>query len=218
MLKSSVCDKNFLYFSYGANMYKFRIHMHCPTAEFVSIARVDNYRMDFMKYSKFWGGPTATLVATANAHVWGVIWRLHEDDMLSLDAQKGVETKKAYIKNIDVLTPYMGIFHCRAYVQKVNPLPRGDNDDIPVERWPSWAYKEVIIAGARENGLPEYYIEDLKKMKHNGEEGWLRTVCLLNRYAKQKPCLCKVPGRIPRKPLKLDRLKYKIQKMENRGT
>lgn len=42
--------------------------------------------MDFMKYSKFWGGPTATLVATANAHVWGVIWRLHEDDMLSLDA------------------------------------------------------------------------------------------------------------------------------------
>lgn len=41
MLKSSVCDKNFLYFSYGANMYKFRIHMHCPTAEFVSIARVD---------------------------------------------------------------------------------------------------------------------------------------------------------------------------------
>lgn len=98
----------------------------------------------------------------------------------------------------------MGKIHCRVYTQKVIPLPRGDNDEIPVERWPSWAFKEIMIAGATEHGLPPYYIEQLKAMKHNGEEGWLRAVCLLNRYAKDKPCECRVPGKIPRKPLKLE--------------
>lgn len=31
----------FLYYSYGANLLTSRIHMHNPTAEFLSIARLD---------------------------------------------------------------------------------------------------------------------------------------------------------------------------------
>lgn len=127
-------------------------------------------------------------------------------------SQKGVEVKKYYIKYVNVLTPYMGSFQCRAYTQKVIPLPRGDNDEIPVERWPSWTYKEIMILGATEHVMPEYYIRDLKKLKHNGEEGALRTVCLLIRYANNEPCECRVPGRIPRKPLKLDLKKLKEEK------
>lgn len=42
MMKSEIYKPNtFLYFSYGGNMSTFRIHMHTPTAEFVSIARLD---------------------------------------------------------------------------------------------------------------------------------------------------------------------------------
>lgn len=124
-------------------------------------------------------------------------------DLVLFYSLKGVEVKKYYIKYIDVYTPHMGKIHCRAYIQKVIPLPRGDNDEIPIERWPSWSYKEIIIAGAKEHGLPPYYIENLIALKHNGEEGWIRVVCLLSRYAKDKPCGCRVPGKIPRKPLKL---------------
>ncbi|KAG6450518.1 gamma-glutamylcyclotransferase [Manduca sexta] len=205
MLRKDVYKPDtFLYFSYGGNLLTARVRMHNPSAEFVSIARLDNYRMDFIKYSKFWGGPTATLVPTANSHVWGVVWRLHRDDMVSLDDQKGVDVKKYYIKYVEVSTPYMGSFLCRAYIQKVNPLPRGDNDVIPVERWPSFTLKEVMIHGAREHGFPEYYIQSLKKLKHNGEEGYLRAAFLLMRYAKDKPCECRVAGRLPRKHLKLD--------------
>ncbi|XP_026758784.1 gamma-glutamylcyclotransferase-like [Galleria mellonella] len=205
MIKSQIYKPDtFLYFSYGANLLTFRVQMHNPSAEFVSIARLDNYRLDFIRYSKFWGGPNVTLVPTANAHVWGVIWRLHKTDMASLDSQEGVDIKKYYIKHLDVLTPYMGLFKCRVYIQKINPLPRGDNDSIPVERLPSRTYKQVMIRGATEHEIPEYYIDYLTKLKDNGEEGCLRMVCLLNRYAVDEPCECRVPGRIPRKPLKLD--------------
>lgn len=106
----------------------------------------------------------------------------------------------------------MGNVICRSYIQRINPLPRGDNDPIPAEQWPSWTYKQAIITGAKEHGLPPYYIRELRKLKDNGEEAYLRTECLLSRYAKNKPCECRVPGRIPRKPLKLDLVKIKSNK------
>lgn len=115
-----------------------------------------------------------------------------------------MDVKKYYIKFVNVLTPYMGYFLVRVYVQKVNPLPRGDCDPIPIEQWPSWTYKEIMIMGATEHQIPPYYIKQLKRILDNGEEGALRTVCLLMRYSKNDPCECRVPGRIPRKPLKLD--------------
>ncbi|XP_045495369.1 gamma-glutamylcyclotransferase-like [Colias croceus] len=205
MLKSEIGKPNtFLYFAYGSNIWTFRIHMNNPTAEFVSIGRLDNYRLDFIKYSKFWGGPTATPVPTANAHIWGVIWRLHTDNKASLDKQEGVDKNIYYSKYSNILTPYIGVLKCLVYEHLVIPLPRGDNDEIPIERWPSWTYKEVIVLGAEEHKLPEYYINDLKKIKHNGEQGCFFMACLLRCYGTQKPCQCRVPGRIPRKPLKLD--------------
>ncbi|XP_072941407.1 gamma-glutamylcyclotransferase-like [Epargyreus clarus] len=205
MIKSEIKKPNtFLYFAYGSNLWSFRIHINNPSAEFISIARLDNYRLDFWRYSKFWGGPTATLVATANSHVWGVIWRLNSENMADLDEQEGVHNKIYYETYLKVFTPYMGAFTCRVYVQKINPLPRGDNDPIPVEQWPSWTYKEVIIIGALEHEFPEYYIQLLEKIKHNEEKGCFKMFCLLRRFSRDKPCECRVPGRIPRKPLKLN--------------
>ncbi|XP_047026346.1 gamma-glutamylcyclotransferase-like [Helicoverpa zea] len=213
MIKSDIYKPDtFLYFAYAANLLKFQIRMHNPSAEFVSIARLDNYRLDFLKYSQFWGGPVGTLVPTANAHVWGVIWRLHKDDLENLDNQKDIDTRKFYVKYLEVLTPYMGTFRCRTYIQKVNPLPRGNRDIIPVERWPSWSYKQVILMGAREHGLPNHYIRFLRKLKDNGDEGCFRTSCLLTRYAKDVPCGCRVPGKILRKPLMIDLKRIREEK------
>ncbi|XP_013197052.1 gamma-glutamylcyclotransferase [Amyelois transitella] len=195
---------SFLYFAYGANILPYRMRMYNLSPEFVSIARIENYRLDFIKYSKYWGGPTATLVPTANAHAWGIIWRMKISDRDSLDGLKEVEVKKYYVKIVEVLTPYMGYFRCRTYIQKVNPLPRGDKDTIPVEQWPSWSYQRIMLLGAIVNELPEYYISFLRKLKHNDDEGCVRTDCLLVRYSREPPCECRVPGRIPRLPLKLD--------------
>lgn len=130
---------------------------------------------------------------------------------------KGVDIKRYYYKYAKVLTPHMGYFTCRLYIAKVNPLPRGDNDIIPVENWPSWTYKEMMILGAIEHEFPEYYIEQLRELPDNGEEAYLRTVCLLIRYEKEEPCQCAVPGRIPRKSLKLDLRKLKKEQQQRKA-
>ncbi|KAL4716915.1 hypothetical protein ACJJTC_012726 [Scirpophaga incertulas] len=192
----------FLYFSYGENLLTLRIHMHSPSAKFISIGRLDNYRGHFINYSSFWGGPLATLVPTANAHVWGVIWQLNNDDKLSLETLKG--ENNFYAKYLDVLTPHVGVLRCRVYIQITNPMPRGDNDIIPVEQWPSRMYKNVMILGATEHNLPECYIAELEKIADNGEDGCFKMHWLLNRYALELPCQCLVPGRIARKSLQLD--------------
>lgn len=59
--------------------YLFIQYTHTPNPS------LQNYRLDFIRYSKFWGGPTGTLVPTANAHVWGVIWRLEIEHVDTLD-------------------------------------------------------------------------------------------------------------------------------------
>lgn len=42
MIKSQIYKPNtFLYFSYGSNMWTYRIHMNNPNAEYVCNARLD---------------------------------------------------------------------------------------------------------------------------------------------------------------------------------
>ncbi|CAH2102303.1 unnamed protein product [Euphydryas editha] len=180
-------------------------------AQFFSIGRLDNCRLDFIRHSNFWEGPTATVVPTANAHMWGVIWRMHTNNISALNEQEGVERKIYYPAYVNVLTPYLGSFNCLIYIQKVNPLPIGYNDEIPIERWPSWTYKEVIILGALEHQLPEYYIQMLEKIKNNGGKGCFKMYCLLLRYAKEKPCRCIIQKKIE-KPRQLDLRKLRQQK------
>lgn len=98
-------------------------------------------------------------------------------------------------------------------MQKVYPLPRGNRDPIPTEQWPSWSYKQIIIMGAKQNGLPPCYIRFLRKLKDNGNEGYIRADCLLMRYGKDVPCKCPLPTIILREPLKLDLKKIRAKKL-----
>ncbi|XP_050355686.1 gamma-glutamylcyclotransferase-like [Nymphalis io] len=213
MLASETYTSNtFLYFAYGSNMLSFKMKLNGLSAEFVSIARLDNSRLDFIRYSRFWAGPTATVVPTANAHIWGVIWRMPVDDLDRLNEQEGLESKIYYSKSVQVLSPHLGIYFCRIYIQTLNPLPIGDKDKIPVERWPSCTYKKVLIHGAMEHHLPQYYIEMLRNIKHNGQKGCYKMHIFLRQYAdSKKSCLC-ISRQPVQKPLQLDLRKFRAQK------
>lgn len=110
----------------------------------------------------------------------------------------------------------MGDFQCRVYEQRRNALPRGDNDVIPLNQWPSKTYMEVIIQGAIERGLPEYYVKMLKRIRHNNEEGCLRMEELVRRYIPQPTCKCVWPYRFNRKKLKLDLKTLELSKKKNK--
>lgn len=166
----TMTKETFMYFAYGSNLLKKRIHINNPSAEFIGIGRLEGHQLDFIKYSENWRGSSATIVPTEGAHVWGAVWKLSKNDLPSLDKQEGVDTNWYFPKIVKVSTPDNEKVECRTYQQTVNPPVRGPHQDIPHDRRPSITYLNCILKGALECQLPDYYVQMLKKISHNGME------------------------------------------------
>ncbi|CAH0727468.1 unnamed protein product, partial [Brenthis ino] len=173
-------EETFLYFAYGSNLFKKRIRINNPTAEFIGIGRLDCHQLDFIKYSDHWRGASATILPCENAHIWGAVWRLNIKDMPSLDWQEGVDTNWYFPKTVDIITPEGTTVQCRTYQQVVNPPLREPNEELPQERRPSSTYLDCIINGALECNLPEEYIKELQKIPHNGQKASPKMIEKLN--------------------------------------
>ncbi|XP_038208344.1 gamma-glutamylcyclotransferase-like isoform X2 [Zerene cesonia] len=170
----------FLYFAYGSNLLKRRIHINNPSAEFLGVGRLDNHQLDFIKYSDHWRGSSATIVPIQNAYVWGAVWRIQNKDMPALDRQEGVDTNWYFPKTVDIETLDGTIVQCRTYQQTINPPLRKEDEDIPNERRPSITYLDCIIKGAIECNLPKEYLVKLKKIPHNGQKASPKMIEKLN--------------------------------------
>ncbi|KAJ2948136.1 hypothetical protein O0L34_g9936 [Tuta absoluta] len=167
-----VVPNTFLYFAYGSNLLKRRIHMNNPSAEFMGIGKLLNHQLDFRRSSPNWRGYSATIVPTENAYVWGAIWRIHNDEMESLDKQEGVDAKSYFAKLVEVVLPVGLTVECRTYQQTINPELRPQDEWLPTRpnRLPSKTYMEVILRGAIECNMPKDYIEFLRSIPHNNKE------------------------------------------------
>ncbi|CAB3240972.1 unnamed protein product [Arctia plantaginis] len=162
-------ENTFLYFAYGSNLLKKRIHINNPSAQFLGSGRLDDHQLDFMKYSENWRGTSATIIPTKDSHVWGAIWRINNADMEALDRQEGVDTNWYFPKQVDVLISDGSKVNCRTYQQTINPPQREKGKELPEERRPCITYLDCIVKGAIECELPEYYVEELKKIPNNGK-------------------------------------------------
>lgn len=83
--------------------------------------------------------------------------------------QEGVEINWYFPKTVYVITPEGFKVQCRTYQQTINPPPREDGEELPMERRPCITYLECIISGAKECEIPPSYIEELKKIPDNGQ-------------------------------------------------
>ncbi|XP_047026369.1 gamma-glutamylcyclotransferase-like [Helicoverpa zea] len=174
-------ENTFLYFAYGSNLLKKRIHINNPSAKFLGIGQLNDHLLDFIKYSEHWRGTSATIVPTPGAHIWGAIWRLHNDDMPALDKQEGVDTNWYFAKTVKVILPNGSSVDCRTYQQTINPPQRKPGEELPLDRRPCITYLDCIINGAIECNLPEDYINELKKIPNNGQEASPKMIEKLNR-------------------------------------
>lgn len=160
----------FLYFAYGSNLLAKRIHINCPSAFRAGIGKLEGYRLDFNMYAKGWKGAVATIVPTEEKTVWGAIWKIASEEMRKLDKQEGVD-RGAYVPlEVDVELPNGTKLKCRTY-QQTNLPKYVKLSKLPVDRRPSPAYLNVIIDGARESELPEYYQDFLQTIPHNEYNG-----------------------------------------------
>ncbi|OWF37950.1 gamma-glutamylcyclotransferase-like [Mizuhopecten yessoensis] len=157
-------SETFLYFAYASNLLKERLQLENPSATFVAIGKLENYRFCFDTN----GDPTACEMkgAMANiepqpgAEVWGVVWRLDKDDMDSLNRQEH-EHQPLTVK---VISQDQG-FECHCF--KMIPQTVKTTWD----KRPSPQYKEIILLGARQSDLPTEYTHELEKWDDNNYQG-----------------------------------------------
>lgn len=135
-----------LYFAYGSNMSRQQMAVRCPTAAFVGVGRLLGF--DFF----IDGRGVASVSPKEDCEVFGVLWRLSDGDLLSLDRFEGVslgiyfrQTHAIHISSGESLS-------ATVYVSSTKfPGP------------PRQGYLEKILQSADDHGLPSDYRDSLKK-------------------------------------------------------
>ncbi|KAI5704076.1 hypothetical protein M8J75_001757 [Diaphorina citri] len=158
-------EDHFYYFAYGSNISSSTLRKYCPTAEKVRLAKLNDYRLDF----QFW----ATIVPHKNKHVWGVLWLIHNRDILQLDYYEDVKNGLYRVIQVDV-EPHASTaipITCRCYEMISVPTPehcltqqQNVNTHLEPGRKPATWYMKNIIDSSIENEIPEYYITELKSV------------------------------------------------------
>jgi cation transport regulator ChaC len=143
-------DKVF-YFSYGSNMSTARLGHRTPSARAVAVARLQRHRLRFHKRGKDSSGKCdAEFTDDATDVVYGVVFEIAASEKLQLDEHEGLnrgyDEKRVLIwtedgKELEALT---------YYATSIDPALK------PYD----W-YKEHVVRGAREHGLPREYVESI---------------------------------------------------------
>jgi gamma-glutamylcyclotransferase (GGCT)/AIG2-like uncharacterized protein YtfP len=132
------------YFAYGSNMAS----AHMPGVRFVGPARLDGYRLGLTRRSIRWQAGVLDIVPSPGEAVWGALYELAENELERIDAKEGAGF--AY-RRIEV---ELGGERAIAY-EVIDKEP----GDVP----PAPEYAALVLAGARERGLPDHWLRELER-------------------------------------------------------
>ncbi|XP_077977472.1 gamma-glutamylcyclotransferase-like [Glandiceps talaboti] len=172
----------FMYMAYGSNLLKERLHINSPSAKYIDVAKLENYKLTFATSTKYnpdpskrrWGaGGVATIVESPGDVVWGTIWEIGREHLPALDRQEGVHMNVYDPLEVTVCTQNNRQLTCRTY-KMVNIIPTD----------PSPHYLSVVQDGAKQNGLPDDYITFLNSIQHNNYQGELKIMAKIEENKK----------------------------------
>jgi gamma-glutamylcyclotransferase len=150
-----------LYFAYGSNMDWEQMRRRCPSARFVSVARLKDHRFAIARTSKKRGCGTAGVLPELGQWVWGVVYDIEEKDFGPLDAAEdyvpGREDNGYTRREVTVRADgdHGKAYAVSVYFPHVEPSPRLPNAE----------YKRLVVIGASHWGLPQDYVRELEKME-----------------------------------------------------
>jgi gamma-glutamylcyclotransferase (GGCT)/AIG2-like uncharacterized protein YtfP len=134
-----------LYFAYGSNMSLVPMRQRCPDAENLGLAVLHRHRFFIM------ANGYASVVPQLEGIVQGVLWRVSPSDLVALDVYEDVEGGLYRREMLPVICDGRSV-SALVYIGAE-----------PIEGVPRQAYMDLVIQAARENGLPEDYIEALSR-------------------------------------------------------
>jgi gamma-glutamylcyclotransferase (GGCT)/AIG2-like uncharacterized protein YtfP len=134
------------YFAYGSNVCAQQMAQRCPAASDPRPATLDNH--DWLINQR----GVATVKPSAGSRVHGVVWLISERDLTLLDHAEGVPQR--YRR--DALTVHTADGPAAAWVYIDHRVRPGT---------PRPGYLERIIGGALHHGLPEPWVEFLRRWR-----------------------------------------------------
>jgi hypothetical protein len=146
----------FLYFAYGSNMLSARLRApeRCPSARAVGLAQLPGYELRWHKHSKKDQSGKCDIIASdvSDAVIFGVLYEIANDERAALDREEGLNKGYNAIEPTVIFgdSPLM----VRSYQASI----------IDPELRPYTWYRALVIAGAKEHGLPASYIAGLESV------------------------------------------------------
>ena len=140
-----------LYFAYGSNLHMLQFKRRCPGSSVAGRARLPDYRLAFTRYSTKRKGGVADIVPEPGAEVWGALYEITPPDLEALDTFEGVP--RSYRReNVTVYDDAGAPREALCYFANQTGAFA-----------PSKMYLGLIVNGAVEHGLPEEYVESLRR-------------------------------------------------------
>ena len=140
------------YFAYASNMNRRQVEQRAGALAEEKVARLDNYELNFDKIARG-GTGTANLVAAEGKTVYGVLYRVTEQQLKALDRFEGVPE---HYRRSQVTVAEADGRKVAAQVYLARKVRKGLKPDR--------GYLARIVQGAEEHGLPADYIEELKRI------------------------------------------------------
>jgi gamma-glutamylcyclotransferase (GGCT)/AIG2-like uncharacterized protein YtfP len=134
-----------LHFAYGSNMSRALMGRRCPGAHALGSARLDGWRFMIMREGY------ASVAPAPGAAVHGVVWRLSPRDLAALNAYESLD-RGLYVRRVLPIVVGAGRRPALVYVAPGRAQGR-----------PQPGYQELLVAAAREWGLPGDYIATLER-------------------------------------------------------
>jgi hypothetical protein len=134
-----------------------RLQRRCKSARVDCVASLPGYRLTFSKLSRD-GSGKATLVSDAESRVFGVVFDIDQIDVAELDRIEGRGQGYERIAELAALThPDVKPIAVTAYIAQ-------DGYYDPALQPFDW-YRDLVLAGAAQNNLPETYQTALRAIK-----------------------------------------------------
>lgn len=140
-------------FAYGSNMLSARIKERCPSARPLGVAQLPGHELRWHKRSIDGSGKCDVVPAGVGHAVFGVVYEIDASERAALDQAEGLghgydQKDAAVILNGEAVTVSIYV------ATKADPALK-----------PYTWYKALVVAGAREHGLPTPYIAGLEAVE-----------------------------------------------------
>ena len=154
----------FTYFGYGSNMLTCKLKDRCPSAVPIGICKIKKHSLKFHKVSHanqngipdISGKGDIVPSESETDEVYGVLFKILKTEEKKLDKAEGYPDYGYDKKEIDVIS---------IKGEKYTSVRMYFANDIDPKKKPYHWYKEQVVQGAKEHGLPEDYIKKIKAVE-----------------------------------------------------